>query len=105
VLERFAAARHTFRLMPSHDSPYDKSPQIDHRTIGGEAFIITAADSKIHSLNAVGSFVFDLCDGKTGIETIVRAVVAEFEVDEAQARSDVEAFLASLEQRGMVVRQ
>ena len=83
--------------------PFDKSPQIDHRTIGGEAFIITASDSKIHSLNAVGTFVFDCCDGKTETAAIIQAVVAEFEVDEAQARADVNAFLASLEQRKMVV--
>ncbi len=90
--------------MPFDKPTYDKSPLIDHRTIGGEAFIITASDSKIHSLNAVGTFVFECCDGKTELAEIVRSVVAEFEVDEAQARADVQAFLASLEQRGMVVR-
>lgn len=80
----------------------EKSPDIDHRTIGGEAFVITAADSKIHSFNAVGTWIFDRCDGQTELDEIVRSVVAEFEVAADVAERDVRAFVASLIARGMV---
>jgi hypothetical protein len=81
---------------------FDKSPDIDHRTIGGEAFIITAADSKIHSLNAVATCIFDRCDGKTPVDAIVDAVIAAFEVERDVAERDVRAFLQALLERGMV---
>ncbi|MCC6809647.1 MAG: PqqD family protein [Deltaproteobacteria bacterium] len=83
---------------------FDKSPDIDHRTIGGEAFIITAEDSKIHSLNAVGTWVFDRCDGKTSLAAIVDSVVEEFSVERETAANDVEKFIHSLETRGMIRR-
>lgn len=91
--------RDTFGLMI-----FDKSPDIDHRTIGGEAFIITAEDSKIHSLNAVGTWVFDRLDGKTSLEDIVRSVVDEFAVETNEAERDVRAFIQALLERGMVRR-
>jgi hypothetical protein len=81
---------------------FDKSPAIDHRSIGGEAFIITAEDSKIHSLNAVGTWVFDRCDGKTSFDDIVRSVVEEFAVGEEEAGRDVRAFIDLLLARGML---
>ena len=81
---------------------YDKHPTIDHRTIGGEGFIITPGSSQIHSLNPVGTFIFDLLDGRTTIADVVSRVVAEFEVDMIRAEADVLAFLLLLEQRGMV---
>lgn len=81
---------------------FDKSADIDHRTIGGEAFVITTADSQIHSFNPVGTFVFDRCDGKTSVDALVRAVTLEFEVDEPTARRDVEQFCRVLEARGML---
>lgn len=80
----------------------EKSPDIDHRTIGGEAFVITAVDSRIHSFNAVGTWIFDRCDGRTEVAEIVRSVVDEFEVAAEVAERDVRAFVASLLERGMV---
>jgi Coenzyme PQQ synthesis protein D (PqqD) len=83
----------------------DKSSAIDHRTIGGEAFVITAEDSRIHSLNETASFVFDRCDGKTPIAHIVDALVETFDVQKQQAEEDVSGFVRDLLARGMLVER
>jgi hypothetical protein len=84
---------------------FDKSPDIDHRTIGGEAFVITGGNAKIHSMNEVGTFVFDACDGATDVIVIVERVVEAFEVNWETAQADVTAFVLALEQRGMLRRR
>jgi hypothetical protein len=85
-----------------HATIYDKHPTIDHRTIGGEGFIITPGSSQIHSLNPVATFIFDLFDGQTTLADVVSKVVSEFEVEPEQAEADVLAFVLLLEQRGML---
>ena len=81
---------------------FDKHPTIDHRTIGGEGFIITPGSSHIHALNAVGTFIFDQLDGHTPLAAIVTRVTAEFEVAPARAEAEVLAFVLLLEERAMV---
>ena len=83
---------------------FDKHATIDHRTIGGEGFIITPGSSQIHSLNPVATFIFDLLDGHTTLAQVVSRIVAEFEIEPAQAEADVLAFVLLLEQRAMVKR-
>lgn len=83
---------------------FDKHPTIDHRTIGGEGFIITPGSSQIHALNDVATFIFDLLDGHTTITEVVSRVVTEFEVEPATAQADVLAFVLLLEQRVMIKR-
>jgi hypothetical protein len=50
----------------------------------------------IFTLNRVGTFIWDRLDGQTTGETIVAALVDDFEVDRAQAESDYETFLDQL---------
>ncbi len=85
------------------DAILDKSPTIDHRTIGGEAFIISAEDSRIHSLNDTASFIFDRCDGKTPLRAIVGALSEAFEVTPEVAWEDTRALVEELLSRGMLV--
>lgn len=73
------------------------------RILAGEAVILTPEDSKIHSLNDVGSRVWELLADKPTVGAIVADICEGFEVDEATARQDVTAFLETLRERGMVV--
>jgi len=59
--------------------------------------------SGIISLNEVGRFLFEaLCEDKTE-ETLVAAVVKEYDVDEKTAADDVSEFLDSLRKNNLLV--
>jgi hypothetical protein len=65
------------------------------RVTQGEALVVLAEQRELHRLNAVGTRVWELCDGRS-VGAIVNAIVAEFEVDPPLAQADVLAFLEQL---------
>ncbi len=65
------------------------------RVIGGQAVVITIDHNQVHVLNSVGTRVWQLADGRS-IDSIVEAIVDEFEVEQAQAAVDVRAFAERL---------
>lgn len=80
----------------------DRAPTTAWRVIEGEA-VILAVDSKVlRGLNAVGSRVWELIDGRRDVEQIVDVLVGEFAVERERARADVEFFLHALADRGLV---
>lgn len=72
------------------------------RIIDGEALIVNAEGGEILVLNEVGAFAWSLLDGQHDVASIVGAVLAEFDVDPATARLDVETFLSSLKQHDLL---
>lgn len=73
------------------------------REIAGDSFLIPAGKSVYGSngmfiLTELGAFIWDLLPSAEGPEDILRAVLAEYEVDEATARADITAFLDKLTQ-------
>jgi hypothetical protein len=72
------------------------------RVIAGEAVILTMDTKILCGLNAVGSRVWELVDGRRDLEQIVEVIVREFEVAPERARADVRAFLEHLAARGLV---
>jgi hypothetical protein len=80
-----------------------RNPETAFRAVGDEGgLVVIPADSIVQVLNPVGSKIYSLLDGKHSRAQIVRAIVDEFEVSEAQARADLEGFLAELRSRGML---
>src|SRR3972149_5200446 len=60
-------------------------------------------DTKVlRGLNAVGSRVWELIDGRRSVADIVAAVVREFDVPPEAAGADVDAFVRELLARGLV---
>ena len=53
-------------------------------------------------LNAVGSFVWGLLDGRRTVAELARAVAERFQVPTERALADVGAFLAVLRDRQLV---
>ena len=60
--------------------------------------------SEVKVLNPVAIKVFAMLDGSHSLESIVAAVTEEFNVDDAQATADVEAFLGELNANGLLAR-
>jgi len=80
----------------------EQNPKAAWRVYDGEAVIVSPEDSTLHTLNAVGTVIWEAADGRTALEAIVARVCDEFEVDPATAARDAAAFVESLTQRGLL---
>lgn len=71
------------------------------REIAGDSFLIplgkTVYDSNgLFILSELAAFIWDLLPEAKDEEEILQAILAEYEVDEATARADLEKFLQKL---------
>ena len=80
---------------PVAGDPYKGGMRFRLRDIDGKAVVITIDRNQLHVLNAVGTRVWQLMDGRS-LSAIVGAIVEEFEVDRSRAASDVRAFAERL---------
>ena len=76
------------------------------RRIAGETIIVPVtgdiADlNSVFTLNEVGSFIWELVDGRRSAQAIAEAVSAEFDVDLNRAGADVDELLMALEAKGL----
>lgn len=69
------------------------------RVIEGEAVIVTPEDSMLHTLNPVGTFIWERADGSRSLDEIVDALCEAYEVERAQAAADAQAFVAECIER------
>lgn len=54
------------------------------------------------SLNETGAFLWKLLESETDTDSMVKAMLSEYEVDEETARSGIERFTAKLEKEGLL---
>lgn len=73
------------------------------REIDGCFFLMDPDTSELHSLNEVGSSVWNLLDGQRSVSDIAAAVQAEYEIDLESAQRDVLGFLTEMAEKGLVV--
>ena len=83
-----------------------RNPQVAYRPLAseGEAVLLHLESGQYHGLNAMGSLVWELLDGKRTLDEIVAAIRER--VDEPipdTVESDVVTFLAYLQDRELVI--
>ena len=79
-----------------------QNPRVAWRVYDGEAVIVSPDDSSLHTLNAVGTFIWESADGRTRVGEIVRRLCEAFEVGPDRAERDVAAFVENLTGRGLL---
>jgi hypothetical protein len=89
---------------PEQPTPIDG---LKRREIAGETILVPVAGElarlqEFFVLDEVADFIWQRLDGKTSVDQLVAAVTSEFEVDPEVARSDLVAFVAELEDAGLV---
>ena len=63
----------------------------------GSGVVLDVEGLAVYSLNKTGMFLVEaVCEGATDTGALVKRLVAEFEVDEATARTDVAEFIEEL---------
>jgi len=83
---------------------YDKKSQFASRYVGKELILVPIRTkvtdmNEMFTLNEVGSFIWEQIDGAHTEADIIKAVVDEFDVDEAKAGEDVTGFIVRLEEK------
>ena len=78
----------------THTLLYQWNPEIACRTLEETAFILH--QSKMVSLNDVGTFIWECFKQACPISDVVAAVVDEFDTSHQEAQKDVEEFVAEL---------
>lgn len=72
------------------------------RDIAGEAIILSAKDSMLHSLNELGTAIWNLLEKPRKVEEIVTALLEEYDVERAELEKDLVEFLTELVEKKLV---
>ncbi len=79
-----------------------RKTELAAKQVGNELVLVplqgSVADlNTMFTLNEVGSFIWEKLDENESVESMVDAVVSEFEIDRETATEDVTSFLVELE--------
>lgn len=80
-----------------------KSLKIAQREFEGEMLVITAADSKLHRFNAVGTFIWKVLENPTSFSDICKEVSENFQNFNNNANlKEIEQFLLVLWRKNLI---
>jgi hypothetical protein len=88
--------------MPS-DARLRRDPKLPFQEIEGQAVVVVPARRELHQLDEVGTFVWNSLKEARSLLELADAVCGEFDVERDRAEEDLRAFLASLEEKGLVI--
>jgi hypothetical protein len=83
---------------------FRRDTRLPFQEIQGQAVIVVPARREMHEFDETATFLWSALVQERTVADLVEALCAEFEVEPAAAESDVRAFLASLEEKGLVLR-
>jgi len=85
------------------DRLYRRAENVALRSIAGEDFLIVlhAGESKMYSLNGMGLWFWEQLERPVTRQELLTAMLAEYEVDEDTAASEIDRFLGHLVERGL----
>ncbi len=71
--------------------------------IDNQTLIIQAKQKKLFVLNAAGTRIWELADGRHGIEDIILEIMSHSKKPESQIRQEIEEFIEELVERQVLV--
>lgn len=78
-------------------------PQVMSRLVGDETVLLDLASGVYFGLDGVGKRIWESVVEGNSLGEAVEVIIAQYEVDEAQAQADVLAFASDLVERGLFV--
>jgi len=90
------------------DTVFTKDENIVARKIAGEMLLVpirgNLADmQRIFALNPVGEFIWNHLDGKKTVKSIRDTLLEEFDVEQAEAETDITEFIDELQSMDLLV--
>lgn len=79
-----------------------RNPDAAWRVFEDGAVIVSPTESVMHSLNPVGTRIWELADGTLNMNEILDTILEEFDVTREQAAADVSDFAEALSDKGML---
>lgn len=76
---------------------------VNESALDGEIVILDAATGNYYGLDETGSRIWELLKKYNEIESIVKAMLEEYEIDEKILRDDITKFLNALRSKGLVI--
>ncbi len=73
------------------------------RRLDQEAVVVLPDRGEVKVLNEVGAQIWALADGSRTVQEIAAAICQEYDVPPAVAEADTLSFLATLQQKGLIV--
>lgn len=73
------------------------------RELDGEAVLLSPSEGSSYNLNAVGTFIWKMLDGKHSFHDIATAICQDYEVEYEQALRDVEEMIAELHKHNLLI--
>ena len=88
-------------------SVFQRSPDVVCRQVGAEAVLVPIRHNVgnldfVYTLSSVASRVWSLLDGTHDLDSIVRVICDEFDVDRDTATTDIRTLLADLGEAALV---
>lgn len=74
------------------------------QTVADEAILLNMADNHYYGLDDVATRMWQLLMELGDGEAVIRAMLAEYDVEETTLRHDFAALVAEMEQRGLITR-
>ena len=85
------------------DSKLSIPPQVMSRLVGDETVLLDLASGVYFGLDGVGKVIWESVSEGNNLGQAVAIIVAEYDVDEEQAQTDVIEFASDLVTRGLLV--
>ena len=78
------------------------SPEVLFQPLGDEAVLLNLHNNRYYGLNEVGARMWQLLQEHGALDAVVTQMVAEYEVDEATLRQDLQTLIAQLVEQEML---
>jgi len=85
--------------------PLRQGPEVVAQRVGDEVILVNLQTNRMHSLNRTGARLWDLLTAGQDLAGIHAQLQAEFDVDPAQLRQEIETIVAALKDAGLVVAE
>lgn len=77
------------------------------KKIGNRWMILPLSDHNISCdvilyTNEVGATIYNALENETTVDEILTKILSEFDVEESRARADLEAFIKSMKEKGLL---
>jgi len=91
-------------LSIADSDPIERDPDLVHAGVDGETVMMSIQHGHYFGLNEVGSRIWALLETPTSLGQLRSQLMAEYQVDAAECRQDVDAFVGELLSLGIVRR-
>ena len=84
-----------------------QNPEFIITDVGDDHILVPVGKAAVNfnaiiSLNDMGQTIWNMLENETSAEEILKNILAEYEVSEAQAKADIDSFLAKLKENGAI---